>query len=31
MLDREVDIMEDKKTNDDFNNKHPDHDDTGLI
>ena len=31
MLDQVVGSMEDKKTNEDFNSVHPDHDDTGLI
>lgn len=31
MLDQEVGSMEDKKTNEDFNNEHPDHNDNGLI
>ncbi len=31
MLDQEVGSMEDKKTNEDFNNEHPDHDESGLI
>jgi hypothetical protein len=30
MLDQEVGSMQDKKTNEDFNNEHPDHDDAGL-
>ena len=30
MLDQEVGSMEDKKTNEDFNNEHPDHHETGL-
>ena len=31
MLDQEVGSMEDIKTNQDFNNEHPDHDENGLI
>jgi hypothetical protein len=31
MLDQEAGSMIDKKTNEDFNNEHPDHDETGLI
>ena len=31
MLDQKIGSMEDKKTNEDFNNEHPDHDDAGLI
>ena len=30
MLDQEVGSLEDKKANEDFNNKHPYHDDAGL-
>jgi hypothetical protein len=30
MLDQEVGSMQDKKTNEDFNNEHPDHDENGL-
>jgi len=30
MLDQEVGSMEDIKTNEDFNNQHPDHDENGL-
>jgi len=30
MLDQEVGSMEDIKTNEDFNNEHPDHDENGL-
>jgi hypothetical protein len=31
MLDQEVGSMIDKKTNEDFNNEHPDHDENGLL
>ncbi len=31
MLGQEVGSMIDKKTNEDFNNEHPDHDEAGLI
>jgi hypothetical protein len=31
MLDQEVGSMEDIKTNEDFNNEHPDHDENGSI
>lgn len=31
MLDQVVGSMLDKKTNQDFNNEHPDHDENGLI
>lgn len=30
MLDQEIGSMQDKKTNEDFNNEHPDHDDAGF-
>ena len=30
MLDQEVGSMEDKKTNEDFNNEHPKHTESGL-
>jgi hypothetical protein len=31
MLDQEVGSMIDKKTNEDFNNEHPDHDENGIF
>ena len=31
MLDQEIGSMDDKKTNEDFNNEHPDHDENGLL
>lgn len=31
MLDQEVGSMEDIKTNEDFNNEHPNHDENGLL
>ncbi len=31
MLDQEVGSLEDKKTNGDFKNEHPNQDDAGLI
>ncbi len=31
MLDQKRGSMLDKKTNEDFNNEHPDHDDSGVI
>lgn len=31
MLDQKTGSMLDKKTNEDFNNEHPDHNDSGLI
>lgn len=31
MLDQEVGSMQDRKTNEDFNNEHPDHDEAGSM
>ncbi len=31
MLDEEIGSMQDRKTNEDFNNEHPDHDEAGSM